>query len=419
MRIEINGNGGVVASYQNKLDTLYDRINDTIEALQKVNRDISDVNGVKNGNLQLAQSSIDSRIRIEENKRDKVFRLQQQSNTFFDHAVEVDKRVAATIEQNEKQFYEKHPHLAPVPMEQKIWNWLCEQWEEFCDGAEKIWEGIVAFVKEHVVELIVGAVTLAIAAVLTFISGGALLPLVVGVLKGMLVSGMFSAAISAFTGGDIMDAFFDGLADGFMWGGIFALAANIVNVVKNILKFGKINVVDDVANVADDVVDDIMDAGHSVSKTGVGNTNISIENFTAKDVPSVKNGEFNKFFDSLSVDELDTLWSKPEIRDVIEARLRSPGGLHEWLLVSRTPKFKYWNISAEKIKSLRSVTSEVKFINPSGIHGGRGSTIAHNELIKIIDTSNDFETFVRRLNNWANYRLEGGINALPEGLRIK
>ena len=110
MRIEINGNGGVVASYQNKLDTLYDRINDTIEALQKVNRDISDVNGVKNGNLQLAQSSIDSRIRIEENKRDKVFRLQQQSNTFFDHAVEVDKRVAATIEQNEKQFYEKHPH---------------------------------------------------------------------------------------------------------------------------------------------------------------------------------------------------------------------------------------------------------------------------------------------------------------------
>lgn len=28
-----------------------------------------------------------------------------------------------------------------------------------------------------------------------------------------------------------------------------------------------------------------------------------------------------------SVDEPDALWSKPEIRDVIEARLRSPGGL--------------------------------------------------------------------------------------------
>ena len=54
----------------------------------------------------------------------------------------------------------------------------------------------------------------------------------------------------------------------------------------------------------------------------------------------VKNGELNEFFNSLSVDELDALWSKPEIRDVIEACLRSPGGLHEWHLVSRTPQFK-------------------------------------------------------------------------------
>ncbi len=159
--------------------------------------------------------------------------------------------------------------------------------------------------------------------------------------------------------------------------------------------------------------------GGAVPKTGVGNTDISIENFTAKDVPTVKNGEFNEFFNSLSVDELDALWSKPEIRDVIEARLRSPGGLHEWHLVSRTPQFKYWDISAEQIKDLRTLTSEVEFVNPSGVHGGRGSTAAHNELLKIIDTSNDYDTFVRRLNNWANYRLKGGVEALPEGLQIK
>ena len=151
----------------------------------------------------------------------------------------------------------------------------------------------------------------------------------------------------------------------------------------------------------------------------MGNTDISIENFTAKDIPTVKNGEFNEFFNSLSVDELDVLWPKSEIRDVIEARLRSPGGLHEWHLVSRTPQFKYWDISAEQIKDLRTLTSEVEFVNPSGIHGGRGSTAAHNELLKIIDTSSDYDTFVRRLNNWANYRLKGGIEALPEGLQIK
>lgn len=41
------------------------------------------------------------------------------------------------------------------------------------------------------------------------------------------------------------------------------------------------------------------------------------------------------------------------------------------------------------------------------------------ELLGIIDSSNNYETFVRRLNNWANYRLEGGVISLPEGLQIK
>ncbi len=77
------------------------------------------------------------------------------------------------------------------------------------------------------------------------------------------------------------------------------------------------------------------------------------------------------------------------------------------------------HISAEQIKDLRTLTSEVEFVNPSGTHGGRVSTTAHNELLKIIDTSNDYDTFVRRLNNWANYRLKGGVEALPEGLQSK
>ena len=152
---------------------------------------------------------------------------------------------------------------------------------------------------------------------------------------------------------------------------------------------------------------------------GVGNTNITIDQFSASDVPSVRNGEFNKFFNALSIDELDTLWANPEIRDVIEARLRSPGGLHEWHLVSRAPQFKYWGVTAEQIKDLRTMTNDVIFANPYGVHGGRGSTTAHNEILGIIDSSNNYETFVRRLNNWANYRLEGGAASLPEGLQIK
>ena len=143
-----------------------------------------------------------------------------------------------------------------------------------------------------------------------------------------------------------------------------------------------------------------------------------IKKLTVDDIPTAKNGNFNKFFNSLTTSELDEIWEDKKIRKKIERQLRAPGGLHEWHLVSRAPQFKYWNISAEEIKDLRTAISDVNFVNPSGAHGGLGSTKAHNELITIIDTSNDYNTFVRRLNNWANYRLEGGVMALPKGLRL-
>ncbi|MEA3318380.1 MAG: LXG domain-containing protein [Bacillota bacterium] len=141
-------------------------------------------------------------------------------------------------------------------------------------------------------------------------------------------------------------------------------------------------------------------------------------NITAEDIPTAKSGDFNPFFNSLTTSELDTLWKDKKVRKKIERQLRAPGGLHEWHLVSRAPQFKYWNISAEEIKELRTVISDVKFVNPDGVHGGLGSTRAHNELLAIIDTSIDYNTFIRRLNNWADYRLEGGISSLPSGLRL-
>ncbi|MCY8020769.1 ribonuclease YeeF family protein [Bacillus licheniformis] len=136
-------------------------------------------------------------------------------------------------------------------------------------------------------------------------------------------------------------------------------------------------------------------------------------------VPTVKSGEFNKWFNSLSTKQLDELWSDKKIRRAIERQLRAPGGMHEWHLVSRAPTFKHWGVTAEQIRELRTAINEVEFVNPTGKHGGLGSTAAHNELIKIIDSSKDYNMFVRRLNNWANYRLKGGVEALPEGLRIK
>ncbi|MDU4910903.1 polymorphic toxin-type HINT domain-containing protein [Clostridium baratii] len=144
-----------------------------------------------------------------------------------------------------------------------------------------------------------------------------------------------------------------------------------------------------------------------------------VSELSIKDIPTSKSGEFNKFFNSLTSEELDELWKNKQIRKKIERELRAPGGLHEWHLVSQAPQFKYWNVTAERIKDLRSVISDVKFKNPAGQHGGLGSTKAHNELIGIVNSSIDYDSFIRRLNNWANYRLEGGINSLPEGLRLK
>jgi len=154
--------------------------------------------------------------------------------------------------------------------------------------------------------------------------------------------------------------------------------------------------------------------------TGKGINNAKdITKLTVDDIPTAKSGNFNKFFNSLTSSELDELWKDKKFRKKIERQLREPGGLHEWHLVSRAPQFKHWSIGAEEIKLLRTSISDVKFVNPNGVHGGLGSTKAHNELLAIIDTSSDYNTFVRRLNNWANYRLEGGVSSLPEGLKLK
>lgn len=169
-------------------------------------------------------------------------------------------------------------------------------------------------------------------------------------------------------------------------------------------------------SIYDNVNKDIMNV--DVDTKGIDNAK-DITKLTVEDIPTAKSGHFNKFFNSLTSSELDELWKDKKIRKKIERQLREPGGLHEWHLVSRAPQFKYWNIGAEEIKDLRTAISDVKFVNPNGVHGGLGSTKAHNELLAIIDTSSDYNTFVRRLNNWANYRLEGGVSSLPQGLRLK
>lgn len=163
-------------------------------------------------------------------------------------------------------------------------------------------------------------------------------------------------------------------------------------------------------------VDDVEIKGTDVSQIARRQP-ITAANVGSVIVPGVRGGEFASWFNGLTKAEMDVLWTSKALRKTIEDRLRHPGGFHEWLPVSRAPKFREWGVKAEQIWDLRSKTSDVRFKNPAGVHGGLGSGTAHRELFRIIDESSNFEDFKSRLRLWAEQRLENGIDSLPEGLR--
>ncbi|WP_299095594.1 T7SS effector LXG polymorphic toxin [uncultured Metabacillus sp.] len=180
----------------------------------------------------------------------------------------------------------------------------------------------------------------------------------------------------------------------------FAISSNVQKVPLNVMETKSVK----------KELDEVL-SNFSINVVGKGTGKI------LDTVPSVRNGEFRNWFNSLTTEEFDIVWSDPKLRESIKDRLRHPGGLHEWHLVSRANTFKYWGVIAEQIIEMRTLISETKFVNPTGKHGGKGSTKAHNELLQIIDTSIDYDMFKRRLQNWADYRFEGGSDALPDGLK--
>ena len=81
-------------------------------------------------------------------------------------------------------------------------------------------------------------------------------------------------------------------------------------------------------------------------------------------IPSVRNGEFYRWFNSLTPKEFSKLWENPRLQGIIKQRLRSPGGFHEWLPVLRAAKFKEWGVTAEQIRDYRTPTGGVRFTKP-------------------------------------------------------
>jgi RHS repeat-associated protein len=153
-------------------------------------------------------------------------------------------------------------------------------------------------------------------------------------------------------------------------------------------------------------------------------------------VPSNRGGAFNRWFDNLTPDELDALWrsdrqiGSSSIRELIEDRIRNPGGLHEWLMAGRANKFKRWGVGMDTIKELRTVITDraLKLKRPSdlpshiapaiprGYHSGPLSGRFHYELRALIDASRNYSDFTLRMRRFAERWLPNGIQDLPPGL---
>ena len=234
MRIELMSTGASsISSMQNRLQNLHNNINATIQSLQNARQRINTLPGGAQ-NLSVAANNLQHRIGREQSKMDSVERLSQRVNTFISNTVQIDMQVAQQVTQNQSAFFSENPWAGvSVATKKSRWSRIFEGLKkDFTDWIKKTWNGIVEFVKDHAVDILIGTIFIAVGALITVLTGGAALTLagflsafLVG-LKAAAVSAAISAGISTamalFTGENVLYAFFDGAVGGYKWGGIMA-----------------------------------------------------------------------------------------------------------------------------------------------------------------------------------------------------
>jgi hypothetical protein len=141
------------------------------------------------------------------------------------------------------------------------------------------------------------------------------------------------------------------------------------------------------------------------------------------DIPTNAKG-FDEWFDSLTPDELASLYNNQSFRNKIETQLRNGGRMHEFLMVAEAPHWKKWGVTADQVKGEFAVAIETLndslakgWKHSTGLKGSKspGSKTAHNELQKIIRESNSLDDFKRNIRVWAERFLNGGFDSLPPG----
>ena len=215
---------------------------DTIADLRAVNRKMTALPG-NLGPLQSAYSDVEARITKEQSRIAAVDRVAEETSQFLSNTVLSDANVARLVRQNKERFFNSHEWLRPVVEEDKPWwQQAIDAWNSFWGSAgeaiSSLIDGVVSWVKDHAVELIIGAIGIVVGAVVIAISGGAAALIVPALLAGLkvaataaLTSAVISAVIASLTGRDPLEAFGDGLASGFMWGGILFAITSIISVI--------------------------------------------------------------------------------------------------------------------------------------------------------------------------------------------
>jgi hypothetical protein len=154
----------------------------------------------------------------------------------------------------------------------------------------------------------------------------------------------------------------------------------------------------------------------------------------AKHIPPPGDG-FIEWFDSLSLAELDKLLADKGVkgaigaREVLEENIRHPGGKHEWLMVAEARQFKKWGVSIRTIQEGRTFTEAT--VGKRFRHGATGSGAMHEELQAMVRSSNSYDEFLQKLNQWADRELAPSHSArwprekprgrysLPDNLQVR
>ena len=79
---------------------------------------------------------------------------------------------------------------------------------------------------------LIGGIAFIGALVLTAVTGGALAPVFIGMGVSIIGGGLIQGTINALNGGSFGQGFLDGMADGALWGGVFALAGATFSAIR-------------------------------------------------------------------------------------------------------------------------------------------------------------------------------------------